>query len=169
MIHAAGVLDDGVVTGQTAERMARVLRPKMQGAWQVHRLTRELDLDLFVLYSSAVATVGLPGQTSYAAANGYMDGLAALRRSEGLAATSVAWGFWEAGGMAASEAAQAGFARRGVLPLSAERAHGALAELLASTRASGTVMDADWRRMGQGPGGVPPAATGGPAGGGTGG
>ena len=151
VIHAAGVLDDGVVTGQTAERMAGVLRPKMHGAWQLHRLTRELDLDLFVLYSSAVATVGLPGQTSYAAANGYLDGLAALRHSEGLAATSVAWGAWEAGGMAASEAAQAGFARRGVLPLSAERAHGALAELLASTRANGTVMDADLRRMGQDP------------------
>ena len=151
VIHAAGVLDDGVVTGQTAERMAAVLRPKMQGAWQLHRLTRDLDLDLFVLYSSAVATVGLPGQTSYAAANGYLDGLAGLRRSEGLAATSVAWGSWEAGGMAASEAAQAGFARRGVLPLSAEQAHGALAELLASTRANGTVMDTDWRRMGQDP------------------
>ena len=151
VIHAAGVLDDGVVTGQTAERMARVLRPKMQGAWQLHRLTRDLDLDLFVLYSSAVATVGLPGQTSYAAANGYLDGLAGLRRSEGLAATSVAWGAWAAGGMAASEAAQEGFARRGVLPLSAERAHGALAELLASTPANGTVMDADWRRMAQDP------------------
>ena len=66
-------------------------------------------------------------------------------------ATSVAWGAWETGGMAASEAAQAGFARRGLLPLSADRAHAALAELLASTRASGTVLDADWRRMGQDP------------------
>ena len=92
VIHAAGVLDDGVVTAQTAERLACVLEPKARGAWHLHRASLDRDLDLFVLYSSAAATLGSAGQSNYAAANGFVDGLAAHRQSLGLAATSVAWG-----------------------------------------------------------------------------
>ncbi len=97
VIHAAGVLDDALLPDQSPERLAAVLQPKVSGGWNLHRATRDLDLDFFVLYSSVAATLGAPGQSNYAAANAFLDGLAWLRRSEGLAATSVAWGPWSVG------------------------------------------------------------------------
>ncbi|TXH24305.1 MAG: SDR family NAD(P)-dependent oxidoreductase, partial [Elusimicrobia bacterium] len=96
VIHAAGVLDDGVLLDQTAERFSAVLAPKVAGAWNLHRLTETLDLDAFVLFSSSAGWFGSPGQSSYAAANTFLDALAAHRRQRGLAATSIAWGAWVA-------------------------------------------------------------------------
>ncbi len=94
VIHAAGVLDDAVVESLTAERVDRVLRAKVDGAWNLHELTRDMNLPAFVLFSSVAGTVGTPGQGNYAAANAFLDGLAAYRRSEGSAAVSLAWGLW---------------------------------------------------------------------------
>ena len=156
VIHAAGVLDDGVVTAQTGERLACVLGPKARGAWHLHEASLDRDLDLFVLYSSVAATLGSPGQSNYAAANGFLDGLAAHRQSLGLAATSVAWGPWSSG-MTEDAAVKASMARQGLRPLSAGPAQGALARLLAGGRSFGVVLDADWRRMGEGLGAVRPA------------
>jgi acyl transferase domain-containing protein/acyl carrier protein len=101
VVHAAGVLDDGILDNQTAGRFARVMAPKARGAWELHVKTQDLPLDFFVCFSSLAALLGSPGQGNYAAANAFLDALAHHRLARGLAALSINWGPWSHAGMAA--------------------------------------------------------------------
>jgi acyl transferase domain-containing protein/acyl carrier protein len=102
VLHCAGVLDDGILEQQEPARFRSVMAPKIQGAWNLHMLTRDEPLDFFVLYSSMSALLGLPGQGNYAAANAAMDALAHYRRQQGLPGLSVNWGPFSEVGLAAA-------------------------------------------------------------------
>lgn len=113
VFHAAGVVDDGVIAQQDSERFARVMAPKVAGAWNLHECTADRPLDFFILCSSVASALGSPAQSGYAAGNAFLDALAQYRRARGLPALSVNWGAWADGGMATQVAAQG---RRRVLP-----------------------------------------------------
>jgi acyl transferase domain-containing protein/acyl-CoA synthetase (AMP-forming)/AMP-acid ligase II/acyl carrier protein len=130
VIHAAGVLDDGVLAQQRPERYRAVARPKVAGAWNLHQLTQTLPLDYFVCFSSVASVLGSPGQASYAAANAFLDALAHYRRSLGLPALTINWGPWSEVGMAAQAERGKDLARRGMASLSPAQGIEALSRLL---------------------------------------
>jgi NAD(P)-dependent dehydrogenase (short-subunit alcohol dehydrogenase family)/acyl carrier protein len=144
--HLAGVLDDALLAQQSVERFQTTLAPKAFGASYLDRLTREDDLDFFILYSSVSSVLGPPGQANYATANALLDGLVANRKAQGLPATGINFGPWAHGGMASSEAVQANLGVQGLIPLEPSAALSALAEIVANGIGRGTVIKANWAR-----------------------
>jgi NAD(P)-dependent dehydrogenase (short-subunit alcohol dehydrogenase family) len=139
VIHAAGVVDDGTTAALTADAVEAVLRPKVDGGWNLHELTKHAQLRAFVLFSSVAAIVGNAGQGNYAAANAFLDALAHHRRARGLAATSLAWGLWkQADGMMRhlDAVGLARVTRNGIAPMTDE--HGLA--LFDAAMASGQVL-----------------------------
>ncbi|MGW4496990.1 SDR family NAD(P)-dependent oxidoreductase, partial [Streptomyces sp. NPDC004376] len=149
VVHAAGVLDDGVVESLSPAQVERVFRAKVDGAWHLHELTAGLDLSFFVLFSSVAGVIGSAGQGNYAAANAFLDDLARSRYAAGLPGTSVAWGLWEqASGMTGDlgQADVARMARAGVLPLASPQGLAMLDRAVVSRTAS--VVAARWDMAG---------------------
>jgi myxalamid-type polyketide synthase MxaB len=150
IVHAAGVLDDGVLDKQTDERFARVLAPKVRGAWQLHDQTQELPLDFFVCFSSMASIMGSAGQCNYAAANAFLDALAAHRRARGLPGLSINWGPWAEVGMAAGLA----LAGQGLDKLEVADGLHLFADLLWQSRGAGPaqvgVMRVNWPQFARG-------------------
>jgi acyl transferase domain-containing protein/acyl carrier protein len=144
--HLAGVLDDALLPQQNVERFRTTLAPKALGAWHLHRLTRDDDLEFFVVYSSGSSVLGSPGQANYAAANAVLDGLVAHRKAQGLPATSANWGPWAQGGMATSDAARANLGAQGLIPLEPTAALNALSEIIAQGIGQATIIKANWQR-----------------------
>lgn len=144
--HLAGVLDDALLSAQSVERFRTTLAAKAYGACHLDRLTRDADLDFFIVSSSVSSVFGSPGQSNYAAANALLDGLVARRRAQGLPATGINFGPWARGGMASSEAAAANIAAQGLMPLEPSAALSALAEVVANGTGRATVIKANWQR-----------------------
>ncbi|MBA3772881.1 MAG: alpha/beta fold hydrolase [Ramlibacter sp.] len=149
IVHAAGVLDDATIANQNWNQFQRVLAPKVAGAWNLHRATEGMKLRFFVLFSSIASITGAPGQSNYAAANAYLDGLARLRHSQGLPVTCINWGPWDKDGMAerAREANQARFAALGLGRLSVADNLDAFSFLLGSEIPAALVADIKWSRF----------------------
>ncbi len=143
VVHAAGLPGYVDLEHLTADALAAVLRPKVEGAWNLHDLTRGLTLDFFVCFSSISSAWGSRGQAHYAAANAYLDALAYLRRSAGLPAVTINWGPWVEGGMTTPEA-ETLLRRVGIRPLPTAEALGALAALSRGDRPQTVVADIDW-------------------------
>ncbi|WP_084960283.1 type I polyketide synthase [Thermoactinospora rubra] len=118
VVHMAAVIDDGTLGTLSEDKLAAVLRPKVDAAWHLHELTKDRPLTAFVLFSSVAGLLGNAGQGNYAAANGFLDGLAAHRRAHGLPGQSLAWGLWA--GAALAETDRARMARNGMAPLPEE-------------------------------------------------
>ncbi len=146
VIHSVGVLSDGALGNQSWERFEQVLWPKVVGAWHLHRATADRSLDLFILFSSRVGVMGNPGQANHAAANAFLDQLAAHRQAIGLPGQAIAWGAWSDIGEAAEqreriERRRAALGGRWFTPQQGIRA---LEKLIRQDVTNSVVMSMDW-------------------------
>ncbi|WP_344486273.1 type I polyketide synthase, partial [Streptomyces amakusaensis] len=159
VVHTAGVVDDGLLTGLTPERLAGVLRPKVDAAWNLHALTRDLELNAFVLYSSLAGLLGTAGQANYAAGNTFLDALAQHRRAHGLPAASLAWGLWSDTSESTSHVTEVDvrrMAQSGLLPLSSDDGTALFDASFAQDWAVLAATGLDLPRLRRSAGGAPP-------------
>jgi acyl carrier protein len=147
VVHAAGTLDDGIVMQLRPAQLASVMRPKVDGAWNLHEATAGRPLDFFVLFSSAASVLGSPGQAIYAAANAFLDALVHERRARGLPGLSINWGPWSGVGLAARPDRGGRLSAGGIGSLTPAQGQAALASLLQTDTAQVTVMPVDWRAL----------------------
>ncbi|MBU8894069.1 type I polyketide synthase [Corallococcus sp. M34] len=149
VIHAAAVLEDGMLLQQDLERFGRVLGPKALGAWHLHRLTLAQPLDFFVLFSSVASLLGHSGQSGYVAANAFLDALAHHRHALGLPALAINWGPWSEVGLAATGHGLERARRLGVTPLSPEQGLAAFEQLLGQLRPQVGLVAVNWPALGR--------------------
>ncbi|AFZ34701.1 6-deoxyerythronolide-B synthase, 8-amino-7-oxononanoate synthase [Stanieria cyanosphaera PCC 7437] len=149
IIHAAGIIDDGLLQQLSWERFAKVISPKIMGAWNLHLATQNLPLDFFVCFSSITSILGTFGQGNYAAANSFMDALMHYRRSFGLPGLSINWGLWDDLGMAASLNAEvkARFSDEGLETIELNSGLELLEQLLLQNHSQLAVFPVDWSKF----------------------
>ena len=149
IVHAAGVLDDGILLRQNWERCLRVMAPKITGGWNLHGMTQAWPLDFFVCFSSSTAVLGSAGQANYAAANAFLDALVHYRQAQGLPGLSINWGPWAEVGMAAALGGRNSQRLRdqGWQPLSPEHGLQALGILLNQGVAQASVLPVNWPKF----------------------
>jgi acyl transferase domain-containing protein/acyl-CoA synthetase (AMP-forming)/AMP-acid ligase II/pimeloyl-ACP methyl ester carboxylesterase/acyl carrier protein len=143
IIHAAGVLDDGILIEQNWERFRSAIAPKVFGAWNLHNQTQDLSLDFFVTFSSVASLIGSPGQGNYAAANACLDAIARYRQGQGLPGLSINWGPWAETGMAV----KANFNRQGLNLIDVDRGLEAFSQLLSSNSPQVGVLSVEWNEL----------------------
>jgi acyl transferase domain-containing protein/acyl carrier protein/predicted O-methyltransferase YrrM len=147
IIHAAGVLDDGVLSSQNWQRFENVLAPKVQGAWNLHTLTKEFPLDFFVLFSSASSLLGYQAQANHAAANTFLDALAYYRQAQGLAGLSINWGAWSEIGAAAKRKAGERMEMQGIGTIAPHQGLQILEQLFSQSATQIGVVPINWSQF----------------------
>ncbi|MEM8502136.1 MAG: aminotransferase class I/II-fold pyridoxal phosphate-dependent enzyme [Cyanobacteria bacterium P01_D01_bin.1] len=149
IFHLAGTLEDGLLINQSWQSFAKVMTPKLTGAWNLHSLTKAFDLDYFVCFSSIVSLMGSLGQSNYAAANAFLDSLAHYRHSLGLPALSLNWGPWAEAGMVAQldERSQNRMAAQGLTQIAPDIGLRLLSETMKRSRAQVGIIPIDWAKF----------------------
>jgi acyl transferase domain-containing protein/acyl carrier protein len=147
IIHAVGVLEDGILQQQSWARFAKVMNPKVLGAWNLHQLTKDRPLDFFVLFSSFASLLGSPAQANHSAANAFLDGLAYYRQAMGLPGSSINWGTISQVGEAAERGADITMQQKGIGAITPDRFLAALELLMQGSRAEVGVVPIDWSTL----------------------
>jgi acyl carrier protein len=150
VIHAAGVVDDGILNEQTWSRFRTVMAPKIDGTWNLHTLTSGLNLDFFILFSAGAALLGSAGQGNYASANAFLDGFAQYRHQCGLPVLSINWGAWADVGMASRLGSQnrRRWTSRGMNLIQPARGIQAMQRLMERHVTQVAVLPIDWNQFG---------------------
>lgn len=147
IIHAAGVLDDGVLSRLSWEGFENVMGPKVEGAWNLHVLTKDVPLDFFILFSSISSLIGSPGQSNYAAANAFMDALAHYRCSIGLVGMSINWSAWADAGMASEQQIEKRIKTKGIETIGLSKGLQVMEYLFSQPLTQVGVIPVDWSHL----------------------
>ncbi|MEL6930876.1 MAG: type I polyketide synthase, partial [Cyanobacteria bacterium J06600_6] len=147
IIHSAGVLDDGMMVNMDADRMQTVMNPKVSGAWNLHQLTKDIELDFFILFSSAASLLGSPGQTNHVVANTFLDSLAHYRQAQGLPGLSLNWGAWSDIGAAAKLKVDRTMNLKGIGAISPQEGLAILEKMMNQSNPQVGIIPVDWSRF----------------------